>query len=242
MTKGHKMTTAIPDWRRWLPLLLLASCAVLGLWLFGDRLNFETLRENREQLLAWRDARPWTTALLFIAAYVAIVTFSLPGALLASLTGGFLFGLFPGTLYNVLAATLGATALFAAVRLGLGASLKARIDSSDGTVKRISDGIRANEVSMLLSMRLIPAIPFFVANLIPAFLGVATLRFVWTTFVGILPGGLVTTWVGSGLGEVFARGETPDMGIFAEPQILFPLLALAGLALLPMLVRTLRRA
>ena len=240
--KGRKMTTATPVWQRWLPLLLLALGAAVGLWLFGDRLSFETLRENREALLARRDAYPFTTAALFIAVYVGIVTLSLPGALLASLTGGFLFGLFPGTLYNVLAATLGATALFLAVRLGLGASLKARIDASDGRVKRLSDGIRANEVSMLLTMRLIPAIPFFLANLIPAFLGVATLRFVWTTAVGILPGGLITTWVGSGLGEVFARGETPDMGIFTEPQILLPLLALAALALLPALVKSMRRA
>lgn len=236
------MTPTRPAWQRWLPLVVLVAGAALGLWLFGDRLSFETLRQNREVLLARRDAYPVATPLLFIAIYVGIVTFSLPGALLASLTGGFLFGLFPGALYNVLAATLGATALFAAVRLGLGETLRARIDASDGRVKRLSDGIRENEVSMLLTMRLIPAIPFFLANLIPAFLGVAMLRFVWTTALGILPGGLVTTWVGSGLGEVFARGETPDMGIFTEPQILAPLLALAGLAVLPVLVKTLRRA
>ena len=179
---------------------------------------------------------------LFIAAYVGIVAFSLPGATIATLTGGFLFGLFPGAFYNVLGATLGAAAIFTVVRLGMGEALKARIDASDGAVRRISDGIRDNEVPMLLTMRLMPAIPFFIANLIPAFLGVATWRFVWTTFVGILPGGVVYTWVGSGLGEVFARGETPNLGILFEPQILAPILALVALSLAPVVLKAVRRA
>jgi len=230
-----------PAWQTWLPLILLAAGSAAGLWLYGDRLGFETLRDNREALLARRDAAPVLTAGLFVLAYVVIVAFSLPGATLATLTGGFLFGLFPGVLYNLLGATLGAVAIFTVVRLGLGEALKDRIDASDGTVKRISDGIRANEVPMLLSMRLIPALPFFIANLIPAFLGVATLRFAWTTALGILPGGLVYTWVGAGLGEVFARGETPDLGIIFAPQVLGPMLALAGLSLLPVAVRALRQ-
>ena len=95
---------------------------------------------------------------------------------------------------------------------------------------------------MLMTMRLVPAVPFFVANLIPAFLGVATRRFAWTTFVGIIPAALVYTWVGSGLGAVFERGEAPDLGIIFEPYILGPLLGLAGLSLLPVLLKTLRRA
>jgi len=231
------MEHRIRTWRRWLPLVVLALGALAGLWLLRGAISFEALRDNREALLAWREARPLAAAGLFMAVYVGIVAFSLPGATLATLTGGFLFGLFPGTLYNVLAATLGAAAVFTAVRLGLGEALKARIDAGDGAVRRVSEGIRANEVPVLLTMRLVPVIPFFVANLIPALLGVATWRFVWTTFVGILPGGAVYTWVGAGLGEVFARGETPDLGIIFEPQILGPLLALAALALVPVLLR-----
>jgi uncharacterized membrane protein YdjX (TVP38/TMEM64 family) len=128
------------------------------------------------------------------------------------------------------------------VRTGFGDGLRQRIDASDGTVRRLSDGIRANEVPVLLSMRLIPVVPFFVANLIPAFLGVSTWRFAWTTALGILPGGLVYTWVGSGLGEVFARGEAPNLGIIFEPYVLGPILALAALSLLPVALKALRRS
>jgi uncharacterized membrane protein YdjX (TVP38/TMEM64 family) len=235
------MTETRPGWQRRLPLILLALGALGGLWLLRDTLTFDTLRDNREALIGFRDGWPVASVALFIAAYVGIVALSLPGATLATLTGGFLFGVFPGALYNVAGATLGAVVIFTIVRLGLGEGLRARIDASDGAVRRISDGIRANEVSMLLTMRLIPAIPFFISNLIPAFLGVATLRFAWTTAVGILPGGVVYTWVGSGLGEVFARGETPNLRIILEPQILAPILALVALSLAPAIIRTLRK-
>lgn len=227
--------------RRWLPLIVIALGAGVALVLFGDRLSFDTLRDNRNALLNWRDANPVLAPTLFVLAYVVVVALSVPGAVWVTLTGGFLFGLFPGALYNVGGATLGAMLLFLAVRAGLGEALRARIDASDGTVRRLSDGLRENEVSVLLSMRLVPVVPFFVANLIPAFLGVAPWRFVWTTFLGILPGGLVFTWVGAGLGDVFERGGTPNLGVIFEPFVIGPLLGLAALSLLPMMIKRFRR-
>ncbi|SFI85445.1 TVP38/TMEM64 family protein [Jannaschia pohangensis] len=225
---------------RYLPLALIAAAAVAGSFLLRDYLNFETLAANREALLAFRDANYLLTVLVFVAAYIAIVTFSLPGAAVATLTGGFLFGLFPGVFFNAAAATVGATLIFLAAKYGLGDRLAARMDASGGTVKRIKDGIREDETSYLLIMRLVPAVPFFVANLIPAFVGVKLPKYVLTTFFGILPGGLVYTWVGAGLGEVFARGETPNFGIIFEPHILGPILGLALLAVLPIAIKKFR--
>jgi hypothetical protein len=57
-----------------------------------------------------------------------------------------------------------------------------------------------------------------------------------------MPGTVVYTWVGVGLGEVFARGETPDLGIIFEPHVLGPILALCALAALPMLVKFIRKS
>jgi uncharacterized membrane protein YdjX (TVP38/TMEM64 family) len=70
---------------------------------------------------------------------------------------------------------------------------------------------------------------------------VRTSRFVFTTFIGIIPGALVYTWVGAGLGEVFARGETPNLGIIFEPRILGPILALCALAGLPIFLKALKK-
>lgn len=226
---------------RYLPLAAIVVAAVLGAIFLRDWLNFETLGRNREALLAFRDANYSTTALAFVGAYILIVAFSLPGAAIATLTGGFLFGLVPGALFNAVAATIGATAIFLAAKHGLGDRLAAKLEASGGAVRKIREGIREDETSYLFIMRLVPAVPFFVANLIPAFVGVGLAKYVVTTFLGILPGSVVYTWVGAGLGEVFARGGTPDLGIIFEPQVIGPLLGLAALAFLPVAVKKLRR-
>ncbi|TRD22198.1 TVP38/TMEM64 family protein [Palleronia caenipelagi] len=231
--------TASP-WIRRLPLIAIAAVAVIGAFTLGDLLSFEALAENREKLLAFRDANYLVAALGFIAIYALIVAFSLPGATIATLTGGFLFSTFPGVIFNMTGATLGAIAIFLAAKWGFGAQLSAKMDSSDGKIRKIKEGIDENRWSMLFLIRLVPAVPFFVANLVPAFVGVPLWIFAVTTFVGIIPGALVYTSVGAGLGEVFARGETPNLSIIFEPHILLPILGLCALAALPLVLKALR--
>jgi len=220
-----------------IPLITIIVVAVLGAYFLRDYLTFDTLKENRKALLAFRDANYALTVLAFIAAYILIVAFSLPGATIATLTGGFLFSTFPGALFNILAATIGATAIFMAARWGGGEKLAAKMDSSEGAVKKIKSAIDDNQWEALLLIRLVPAVPFFVANLIPALVGVSLFRFVVSTFFGIIPGAVVYTSVGAGLGEVFARGETPNLGIIFEPAILLPILGLSALAALPIILK-----
>lgn len=225
---------------RHIPLLLILCVAVIGSIALRDYLTFDTLRANREALLAFRDQNLAGLAVGFVTIYVVIVAFSLPGAAVASVTGGFLFGLAAGTTLNVLAATIGACAIFLAARAGLGATLSAKLDASEGTAKRIRDGLRDHEVNVLLLIRLVPAVPFFVANLLPALVGVKFRNFLWTTAIGIIPGAIVFTWIGVGLGEVFDRGETPDLSLLWEPHILGPILGLCILAALPIAIRLFR--
>ena len=220
-----------------LPMLVILVVAVIGAFTLKDYLSFDALRDNREALIAFRDSNYLIAAFGFLAVYVAIVGFSLPGATIATLTGGFLFGTAFGTFFNVTGAALGATLIFLAARYGFGEKLGAKLESSEGAVKKIKDGIDENQWSMLFIIRLVPAVPFFIANLIPAFLEVPLHRYVISTFLGIIPGTLVFTSVGAGLGEVFAAGETPNFGIIFEPHILFPILGLSALSLLPVLVK-----
>ncbi|WP_372571714.1 TVP38/TMEM64 family protein [Ruegeria jejuensis] len=225
---------------RHIPLLVILSVAAIGAVTLGDYLSFEALRDNREVLLAFRDGNYLTMAAAFVGLYVLIVAFSLPGAAVASMTGGFLFGLGMGTGLNVVSATIGATAIFLAARWGLGATLTAKLDSSEGTIKKLRDGLRENEISVLFLLRLVPAVPFFVANLVPALVGVKLRSFVMTTALGIIPGAIVFTWIGVGLGGVFDRGETPDLSLLWEPFIIGPILGLCVLAALPIAIRALR--
>jgi len=231
-----------PSWLRKLPILLMLGGAVLGAVLLRDHLTFEALARHREALLSLRDAHYGLTVLGFIAIYIGIVALSLPGGTLATLTGGFLFGLFPGVFFNVTGAGVGAVLVFLAARSGFGAGVSARIAAAGGVAARLQTGLRENEWSVLFLMRIVPAVPFVLANLIPAFVGTSLFRFAVSTFLGIIPGALVFTSVGSGLGEVFARGETPDLGILFTAPVLGPILGLAALAALPMVLKIVRRA
>lgn len=237
-TMEENRKSALP---RWVPIAGIAAIAAVGAFTLKDTLSFQALADNREALIAFRDANLALTIAAYMAIYIAVVAFSLPGATIATLAGGFLFGLSTGTVLTVAAATIGATLIFLAARWGLGEKLAAKMDASEGKVKQLKKGLAENEISVLFLMRLVPAIPFFVANLLPALVGVKLRNFAFTTFFGIIPGTAVYTWVGAGLGEVFARGETPNLGIIFEPHILGPILGLSALALLPIIIKQFRK-
>lgn len=226
---------------RHLPLILIVLVALIGAFTLREHLSFDTLRDNRDALLAYRDSNFFGLAAIFVCIYILIVTFSLPGAAVASVTGGFLFGLTAGTTLNVVSATIGACAIFLAARWGLGETLTKKLETSEGTIKKLKDGLRENEISVLFLLRLVPAVPFFVANLLPALVGVRFVNFLFTTALGIIPGAIVFTWIGVGLGEVFDRGENPDLSLLWEPHIIGPILGLAVLAVIPIAVKTMRR-
>lgn len=228
-------------WLRRLPLALILLAAVVGAFALRDHLGFESLARHQAELLAFRDAHYLVAAVGFLLAYAVIVALSLPGATVATLTGGFLFGLFPGVVFNVIAAGTGAILIFLAVRAGLGAALAAKLQRQGGAATRLKEELNRNEWSVLFLMRLAPIVPFFVANLVPALIGTSLWRYAVTTYLGIIPGAIVFTSVGAGLGEVFARGEAPDLGLIFEPHILWPLLGLVALAALPVVLNALRR-
>ena len=233
-TKGHKM-------KKYLPILVIVVAAVTGALFLRDYISFDVLRDNRQALLDFRDSHFVLAALAFVLAYFLIVAFSLPGAAVASITGGFLFGLGVGTVLNVLAATLGASAIFWAVQMGFGSKLADQLSKSEGRVAQVMTGLRDNAVSVLLMLRLVPVVPFFVANVLPALVGIRFFQFFWTTALGIIPGGLVFTWIGVGIGDVFDRGGTPDLSLIWSPHILGPLLGLAALAAFPMIFKNMER-
>lgn len=230
--------------KKLLPLIVIITVAVVGFFTLGDFLNFETLRDNRESLIAWRDSNYVLAALVYIIVYIVVVAFSLPGGLVMTLTGSFLFGWIPGAVFTIIGASIGATAIFLAAKTGLGDALHRKLHATvgeKGVLAKMERGLHENELSYLFLMRLVPAVPFFVANLAPAFLGVKLRNYVITTVFGIIPGTLVFSSVGAGLGEVFARGETPDLDLLFEWQVLGPILGLCFLAVLPILVKSFKK-
>lgn len=224
--------------RRLAPLavLLLAIAAVFAFGL-DDYVSFDVLRRHRAALLEFVDRHAVVAPLLYVLVYALAIALSIPGGAVLTIAGGFLFGVLFGTFLVVIGATLGATAIFLIARTALGDVLRAR---AGPRVRRMEEGFREDAFNYLLFVRLIPVFPFWLVNIVPAFLGVPLRTYVLATFVGIIPGSLVYASVGNGLGAVFDTGGEPDLGIIFRPEIILPIVGLAILALLPVAYRKLR--
>lgn len=226
-------------WRRWLPLAALMALGV-GVYATGlhRELSLAGLQHRRETLQCLVAAHPILAPLAFVAVYALATLLSLPGAVFLTLSGGFLFGTWLGGLWSVLGATAGAVAIFLIARTTLGAALRSR---AGPWLHRLEAGFRRDAFSYLLVLRLVPLVPFWLVNLVPAFLDVSPATFAQATFIGIIPGAFVYAGVGSGLGAVLDRGEQPNLKMILEPQFVLPLLGLAALVLIPVLYRRLRQ-
>ncbi len=241
-TKGEAMAAPDEDRRKtgfsvWrvLPLaVLVAGLAVFFALDLDSYLSFDALQQHRDFLSVFVAENFVTAAIIYTVGYIVVVAFSLPGGAIMSLAGGFLFGVVAGSILTVIGATIGATALFMAAKTAFADVLRAKAGAA---VQRMSDGFRDNAFSYLLFLRLIPVFPFWLVNLVPALLRVPLAIYVTATFLGIMPGTVVYVSVGNGLGAVFDAGETPNLGIIFQPEILLPLIGLAILSLVPILYK-----
>jgi uncharacterized membrane protein YdjX (TVP38/TMEM64 family) len=107
---------------------------------------------------------------------------------------------------------------------------------------RIALILERDGFNALLALRLIVVVPFWLANLAPALVGMRLAPFALATFIGIIPGTAVFASIGAGLGDILAAGNVPDLRAVASPSILLPLTGLALLSLLPIAWRRLRRS
>ncbi len=223
---------------KWVRLLIVAAfgCGLTAFLVLGgpEVLSFDTLARHRSDLLAWRDRHEALALVSFVAVYAVAVALSVPGGIWLTIGGGFLFGCVIGTLAAVIGATVGACAVFLAARTVAGDALRRR---SEGALQRMERGFQRNAVSYLLFLRLVPVFPFWLVNIVPAFLSVPFREYLWTTAVGIIPGTFVYALVGAGLGTILDAGGEPDLNVIFTPQVLAPMLGLALLSLLPVLWR-----
>ena len=224
--------------RLWLPALLVTG---LGLFLASGAHRFvqwEVIALHYGQIKSWATSQLAFAAIGFCLAYALAVAFSLPVALPLTLTGGAVFGWLALPLVLV-AATVGAGLVFIAVRTAFGDVARRR---AGPFLARLEDGFNTNAFSYLLALRLIPAAPFWVINIVPALTRMTLRSYLAATFIGIAPGTAVFVSVGRGLDHVLAAGRTPDLEILASPAILGPLAALGLLALVPVVWKRIRAA
>jgi len=218
-----------------LPLLIIASVTALFIAFdLHQYLSFEQLREHRAWLQTWVSVQPISAALIYMLVYIMVVMFSLPGGTIMTLTGGFLFGAAFGTLYTVIGATLGATAIFLIAKTSLGEFLSAKVGKY---AQNMQKGFQDDALSYMFVLRLVPLFPFFIVNLAPAFLGVPLRTYLIATFFGIMPATFVFSLAGSGLGQVFEQGGAFSISSILTTEMIGALLGLALLSLVPVIYK-----
>lgn len=227
-----------PKLRRFAPLALIAA-AIGAAFAFGldDYLSFEALKENRAVLTRFVSDHAVLAAMLFIATYAVTTALSLPGGAVLSITGGFLFGTALGTVWVVIGATAGAVGIFLAARTALGDTLKAK---AGPWLAKMEEGFKENALSYLLVLRLVPLFPFFVVNLVPAFLNVPLRTYTLGTALGIIPGTFVYVSVGAGLGSVFEAGGDFSPASVLTPEVVTALVGLSILSLVPVVYKKIK--
>lgn len=220
---------------RLLPILVLISGLVAFFAFDLDRfISLTALKENRTALTDWVNEAGISAWLIYAGIYAAVTAFSIPGGAVMTIAGGFLFGPLLGGTLTVIGATIGATGVFLAARYALADFLR---NKAGGSIKKMEQGFQENGLSYLLFLRLIPVFPFWLVNLVPAFLGVSVGHYVLGTAIGIIPGSLVYASVGDGVGAVLEAGQDVNLGIIFEPRFLLPIVGLGVLALLPIVYK-----
>lgn len=226
--------------KRLFPIILLIIGLIVFFALDGERyLSLETLAIHYKNLQAFTQQHYFLSVLIFMLSYIIIVAFSIPGATIMTLLGGFLFGVFFGGIWTILAATIGATITYLAVRMAFAQSLKKK---ASGSIAKMRNGFQQNEFNYLLFLRLLPIFPFFIINIAAGVLGVSLRHFFIGTLLGIIPGTFIYAWVGSGLGFALEQGNTLNLKVIFSPQILLPICALALLSLVPIIYKRLKNS
>ena len=205
--------------------MLLLAIAAFYFTDLNKQLEFQTIKDNLDSLIESYKVHPVKTFSLFVGSYILLTSLSIPGSFVLTLLSGAIFGVTYGTLIVTLSGTIGATVAF----------LMSRYLFRDAVLNRFSERFkvmdkkfRKNGKGYLFSLRLLPASPFVVINLLMGLTSIKTWTYFWVTFTGMLPGGLIYVYAGRKISEINSPNE-----ILTWPLILL----LTGLGVLPWVVK-----
>jgi len=241
--------------KRWAPLVILLG-GIAAVYASGlhKYLSLTAIADNRDALMEFVAGNSVLAAGSYVLVYVATVAFSLPGAALLTILGGFLFGWLFGGIFTVFAATLGAIAIFLAAKTALGDVLAKR---AGPWMEKLSGGFRDDAFNYMLFLRLVPVFPFWLVNIAPAIAGVGLGTYALTTLIGIIPGTFAFSALGSGLDSIITEQKSAfqtcvaekgaancefalDVGALVTPQLLAAFAALGVVSLIPVVMKKLR--
>lgn len=235
-------TDASPSSRmKWIRLgvIVLVMAAVAAAIALGlpNMLSLDHLRAERTTLLAFVHAHPWQSVAAYVALYTVIVGFSIPGSLVMTLSGGFLFGAIEGAVAAVTGVSLGSILMFFMAQTAVGDSLRGWISRKSNLMHKLEGEVREHAFTTILTLRLIPAVPLWLVNLSAGFVRMKFTPYALGTVIGVIPSTLLYCTVGAGLDHLFATVAPGQLMTVLRRELVLPAIGLIGLAALPLAAR-----
>ncbi|MEQ1517327.1 MAG: FAD-dependent oxidoreductase [Usitatibacteraceae bacterium] len=182
-------------------VLIIVAALIAAFFIFdlGKYFNLEYFKSQQAAIASYYAANPVQTGLIFFVVYVIVTALSLPGAAIMTLVAGAIFGLLWGVIIVSFASTIGATSAFLVARFLLRDSIQAKFGDK---LKAFNAGVEKEGGFYLFTLRLVPAFPFFMINVVMGLTTMKTRTFFWVSQIGMFAGTVVFVYAGQKLSEI----------------------------------------
>ena len=214
-------------------LIFFLLTTIVILWaiyfLKKDFFQLQTFFSNLEIIQNFISQNFFISIFIFILSYSFLIMCNFPFASLLSMINGFLFGTWIGGTISILGGTLGALGVFLIAKFFFLDFIKKKFLNK---YSYIENYFNKNDLELMMLIRIIPGIPFFLQNLILAGLGAHNKKFFYTTLIGLAPWSFIFGSIGQGLEEIFFNKTELSFSLIAQPEYLIPIGFIASLVIM----------
>ena len=219
-------------------LIFFLLTIILILWtiyfLNKDFFQLQTFFSNLEIIQNFILQNFFVSIFIVILSYSFLIMCNFPFASLLSMINGFLFGTWIGGAISIVGGTLGAFGIFLIAKFFFLDFIKNKFLNK---YSYIENYFNKNDLELMMLIRIIPAIPFFLQNLILAGLGAHNKKFFYTTLIGLAPWSFIFGSIGQGLEEIFVNKTELSFSLIAQPEYLIPIGFIAFLIIMIILFK-----
>ena len=222
--------------KKLLTLFLLIFFSILWIVYFlnKDFFQLETFFTNLEFIRDFISQNFLLSIFTFLTLYSFLILCNFPFASILSMINGFLFGTWIGGAISIVGGTLGAFGIFIIAKFFFLELIKNKFLNK---YSYIENYFNKNDLELMILIRVIPAAPFFIQNLILAALGAKNKKFFFTTLFGLAPWSFIFGSIGQGLDEIFINKTELNFSLIAQPEYLIPLSFIAFLIIMIILFK-----
>ena len=185
-----------------------------------DFFQLETFFSNLEIIQKFILQNFFISIFIFIFSYSFLIMCNFPFASLLSMINGFLFGTWIGGAISIVGGTIGAFSIFLIAKFFFLDFIKRKFLKK---YSYIENYFKKNDLELMILIRIIPVVPFFIQNLILAGLGAKNKKFFYTTLIGLAPWSFIFGSIGQGLEDIFINKTQLNFSLITQPEYMFPL-------------------